>query len=56
MTSCFEKGYFCQFTTRVFRERLYICVCAVFHFSFDGRMWDLIVPAQFLTIVLHFTV
>ena len=28
---------------RVFRERLSICVCASFHFGFEGGMWDSII-------------
>ena len=37
------KELLIRYTVRVFRERLSICVCSFFPFSFEGWMWDLIV-------------
>ena len=42
------------FAERLFRDRLSIYVRASFPFSFDGRMWDLIVDhGRFLFTVLR---
>ena len=37
------KEQFIQFTVRVFRERLSVCVCSSFPFVFEGGMWILII-------------
>ena len=46
MTTCFGKELFIRFTVCVFRERLSVCECASFSFSFEGKMWDLIVSVS----------
>ena len=39
----FGQQLFIWFIVPVFRERLSICVCASFPYSFEGRVLDLIV-------------
>ena len=52
MTTCLKKNCSFGFHSRVFRQRLSVCLCASFRFGFDGGMWDLIV---FLIIAYLFT-
>ena len=53
VTECLPvgKGLFIRFTVRVVRWRSLICECDSFPFSFEARMWHLIVlvPGQCLS-------
>ena len=42
MATCLGKS--CSFVLmRVFRDRIFICVCFFSFFGFEGGMWELIV-------------
>ena len=43
MATCLGKSFSFDFTLRVFRECLFICVSASCPFGIEGGAWDLIV-------------
>ena len=55
MATCLGKCYSFGLQCVSFRERLSVCVCSSFSFSFEGGMWDLIVVIPDHCLSIYFT-